>query len=136
MNKRLIALSAVLAVLGCQSPSTAPYAARPDPEQPPYSNPRVQLISGDLVRSLGTEKPIVTRDDDLLMVTVPLRNLSDNNYYLDYKYVFYDSKGREVRPAMGWKEIVLPPRTRRDFTANALDEKAVDWKLMIRWANR
>lgn len=133
--KQLVLASIASIVLGCQS-TTAPYQAAPDPVKAPYNNPKVQLLSGDLVNSLGSEKPIVTRDDDLLTVTVALRNLSDGTYLLDYKYVFYDANRREVTPSMGWKEIRLPARTQKGFTANAIDERAVDWKLMVRWANR
>ena len=67
---------------------------------------------------------------------VPTRSLGENRYLLEYRFVWYDKSGLEVRPAMGWKEFVLEPKGSKVIQANALDKTAVDWKVEIRWANR
>ena len=143
MKRRLLCLFvgplglALLAALpACQSKSTAPHTGQPDPVAAPANNPNIELMSGDLQRSLGFDSPIVADDDGLLTVTVPVRNLSDNRYQLDYKFIWYGAQGREAKPLMGWKEISLGPREQRQMTANALDTGAKRWKLQVQWANR
>ena len=121
---------------GCHTTTPNPYAGQPDPVPAPYNNPHIALSQPELVGSLGFDSPIVTRPDDLLTVGVPTRSLGENRYLLEYRFVWYDKSGLEVRPAMGWKEFVLEPKGSKVIQANALDKTAVDWKVEIRWANR
>ncbi len=130
--KRLVM---ALALPACQS-STAPHVGAGDPVPAPANNPNILLQTKDLQKSLGFDRVIESDDDGLLTVTVPVRNLSDHHYYLDYKFAFYDKAGREVKPMMGWKEIVIPPRTQSQMSVNAMDEQAKRWRLEIKWANK
>lgn len=137
MNKHHLALlvAPLLALPGCQS-NPAPYAGKPDPIPAPYNNPHIVLSQGGLINSLGFDSPIVTRQNDLLTVGVPTRSLGNERYLIDYRFVWYDEQGYEVAPAMGWKEAVLEPKGQKVLQANAMDRRATDWKMEVRWANR
>lgn len=126
-----------LALTGCnQQKDVNPWVGQQDPVASPNNNPRIVVSQADLLNSLGFDQPIVLRKDDLLTVAVPTRNLGDYRYLLDYRFVWYDADGLEIRPAMGWKEVAIEPRDQKRIAANALDARAVEWKLQVRWANR
>jgi uncharacterized protein YcfL len=127
---------APMALTGCKTSDPRPYAGRADPVAAPDNNPRIVMSHPELMRSLGYDAPIVLRPDDLLTVGVPTRNLGDERYILDYRFTWYDANGLEIRPAMGWREVVLEPKGQKRLQANALDKRAVDWKMEVRWANR
>lgn len=135
---RVFTLSALtaLALTGCAKKDVSPYVGQQDPVASPNNNPRIVTSSGDLMQSLGFDQPIVLRRDDLLTVSVPTRNLSSERYLLDYRFVWYDKDGMELRPAMGWREVVIEPRDQKRIAANAIDSRATDWKIQLRWANR
>ena len=122
---------------GCQT-TTHPYpnAGRHDPVMAPLNNPRISLGHPELVELLGFDAPIVTNESGQLRVAVPVRNLTDTRYTLDYKFTFYDEVGREVRPAFGWQELILMGKEQRRPEAVALDTSAADWRLQVKWANR
>ena len=65
-----------------------------------------------------------------------MRNLTNNRYTLDYRFVFYDENGMEVGPQMGYKEIILDPKEQRRPATNAADGRAVAYRLHVKWANR
>lgn len=138
MNRTmLIGLAlATLATSGCAKKDVSPWVGQQDPVASPNNNPRIVVSQADLLNSLGFDQPIVLRKDDLLTVAVPTRNLGDYRYLLDYRFVWYDADGLEIRPAMGWKEVAIEPRDQKRIAANALDSRAVEWKLQVRWANR
>lgn len=132
-----IVLAVSLAGLaGCKTSDPRPYEGRADPVPAPHNNPRIALSQPELERSLGFDAPIQLRDNDILTVSVPTRNLGDERYILDYRFTWYDANGLEIRPAMSWREVVLEPKGQKRLQANALDNRAQDWKVEIRWANR
>ncbi|MCA9292663.1 MAG: DUF1425 domain-containing protein [Phycisphaerales bacterium] len=126
-----------LALLGaCQTTTPYPNAGRPDPVMAPANNPRITVIQPELMELLGFDAPIVTKDQGRLRVAVPVRNLTDTRYTLDYKFTFYDEVGREVRPLFGYQEMILDAKEQRRPEATALDTTATDWRFQIKWANR
>ncbi len=128
---------AAFAVSGCnQQRDSNPFVGQQDPVASPANNPRIVTSSSDLMQSLGFDQPIVLRRDDLLTVSVPTRNLGNERYVLDYRFVWYDNDGMELRPAMGWREVVIEARDQKRIAANAIDSRAVEWKMQVRWANR
>lgn len=132
----MLLAAAPLALTGCKTSDPRPYEGRADPVPAPHNNPRIVMSHPELMNSLGFDAPIQLRPNDLLTVAVPTRNLGDERYILDYRFTWYDADGREVRPAMGWREVVLEPKGQKRLEANALDTRAQDWKIEIRWANR
>jgi len=126
---------AAMALPACATRDTAPYAGQPDPNRPNV-NPRIITSTPDLTVALGFDEPIVVYDSGNLRVAVPTRSLGDERYLLDYRFVFYDERGIEVEPVMGWRFISLEPREQRRIEAQAIDARANDWRLQIKWANR
>ncbi len=128
--------SAALTLPGCKvQRDTSPYAGQPDPNRPNV-NPRIITSTPDLMVALGFDEPIVVRENDILRASVPTRSLGDERYLLDYRFVFYDERGLEIEPVMGWRFIALEPREQRRIEARALDSRAQDWRLQIKWSNR
>lgn len=142
MNRnRLIAAMALpalaLSLVACTTPSDpSPNAGLLDPVPAPANNPQVSLGSPELQQLLGFEPGISERRNGLLHVAVPMRNLTNNRYTLDYRFVFYDENGMEVGPQMGYKEIILDPKEQRRPATNAADGRAVAYRLHVKWANR
>ncbi|MFG0294147.1 MAG: YcfL family protein [Phycisphaerales bacterium JB050] len=136
----LIALLAAgaLATLGaCQKTlDPSPNAGLLDPVPAPANNPQVSLGSKELEQILGFEPGISERRNGLLHVAVPMRNLTNNRYTLDYRFVFYDENGMELMPQMGYQEIILDPKEQRRPATNAPDGRAVAYRLHVKWANR
>ncbi len=132
----IVAATVPFALFGACKSDPHPYAGRADPVAAPDNNPRIVFSSPDLMRSVVFDAPITARPDDILTVAVPTRSIGDERYILDYRFVWYDKDGFEVKPAMSWREVVLEPKEQKRLQANALDKKAQDWKIEIRWANR
>lgn len=127
-----------LATLGaCQKTlDPSPNAGLLDPVPAPANNPQVSLGSPELAQLLGFEPGISERRNGLLHVAVPMRNLTNNRYTLDYRFVFYDENGMELTPQMGYQEIILDPKEQRRPATNAPDGRAVAYRLHVKWANR
>lgn len=143
MNARMKLMISVIGTMGlvtgfsgCKASNPRPYEGRADPVPAPNNNPRIALSHPELERSLGFDAPIQVRENDILTVSVPTRSLGDERYILDYRFTWYDANGLEIKPAMSWREVVLEPKGQKRLQANALDNRAQDWKIEIRWANR
>ncbi len=132
-----LGIAIMTSLIGCQT-SEHPYpnAGRPDPVMAPGNNPRISVIQPELMELLGFDAPIITRESSMLRVAVPVRNLTNTRYTLDYKFTFYDEHGREVTPAFGYQEMILGAKEQRRPEASALDTSAADWRFQIKWANR
>lgn len=129
--------AAALSLGACQKPNNpAPNAGLLDPVPAPANNPQVSLGSPELTQLLGFEPGIVERRNGLLHVAVPMRNLTNNRYTLDYRFFFYDEDGIEVGPQMGYQEIILDPKEQRRPATNAPDGSAVTYRMHVKWANR
>lgn len=130
--------AALLAALGaCQKPAgPGPNTGLYDPVPAPANNPQVSLGSPELQQLLGFEAGISERRNGLLHVAVPMRNLTNNRYTLDYRFVFYDESGMEVGPEMGYQEIILDPKEQRRPATTAPDSSAVAYRMHVKWANR
>ncbi len=132
-----IATGALVSLTGCQqSFDPSPNAGLIDPVPAPANNPQVSLGSQELAQLLGFEPGISERRNGLLHVAVPMRNLTNNRYTLDYRFVFYDDSGMEVTPQMGFQEIIIDPKEQRRPAATAPDSRAVAYRMHVKWANR
>lgn len=133
----LLAAAVAAATLGaCQQLGPEPLAGRYDPVPAPANNPQVSLGSPELAQLLGFEGGISERRNGLLHVAVPMRNLTNNRYTLDYRFIFYDENGMEVTPHMGYQEIILDPKEQRRPSTIAPDGRAVAYRMHVKWANR
>ena len=69
-----------------------------------------------------------------MTVQVPVRNLADRQYLVDYRIVFFDEHDLQLEPAMGWRMVALQPKQTARLTANALSADAVNYRLEVKWA--
>ncbi len=126
---------AVLFVLGCEAPDIAPVAGLGDPYLPPFNNPQISLLSPELQPWLGFHPAIIIDDGKRPMqVQVPVRNLTDRQYLIDYRILFYDADEMELAPAMGWTMAALRPKQIVRLKAKALTTDAASYRLEVKWA--
>lgn len=118
-------LSGVLA--GCD---TLPQAKRDPYHDDQY--PQVAAIEGmDQYVVYGT--PTVVRVEGRpISISVPMRSRSDSDLNVQYRFEFFDQNKQVVRPEMEWRYIQIPPRMQVFLQGDALDTKAVDWRLTVR----
>lgn len=116
---------------GCQT-STLPPAAQRDPVGS-ENYPRVVILDG-LQRWVVVDAPVVTKSErDPLRVTVPVRAVTRREELnVQYRFAFFDADGRPIEPSPAWRYERLPSKAQRFLEANALDQRAVDWRVDIR----
>lgn len=129
----LMALGFVAA--GCQTVDTSPSPGLGDPYPAPLNDPQIAVLSPDLRPWLGFHPAIVIDDDERPMaVEVPVRNLTDRQYLIDYRILFYGADGAEQTPVMGWRMAALEPKQTQRLKGKALSTDAVGYKIEVRWA--
>lgn len=128
----LLTVGLALLAAGCQSVSTDPPGAYADPVTR-ANYPRVVLLDG-LQPWIVVSEPIVTKGIDTpLRVSVPVRAVTKvQELNAQYRFAFYDADGRPIEPAPSWTYIRLPSKAQRTVEANALDQRAVDWRVELR----
>jgi len=129
----MLALFAAV-VCGCQA-DRSPSAGMGDPYPAPMHDPQISVLSPELRPWLGFQPAVVVNDGERPMsVEVPVRNLSNRQYLIDYRILFYDADGSELSPVMGWESAVLEPKQVVRLKRRALDFDAVNYRLEVRWA--
>ncbi|MDB5297601.1 MAG: hypothetical protein JWO31_3584 [Phycisphaerales bacterium] len=117
---RRSALSAALAVAGlsgCQQ--EAPVTGRAET----YDYPWLTVGSTDLRANTRVGDAKRTRDESgILYVSVPVRNTSDKQLYVDYRVTFVDRDGRQLSEYRNTSAI--PPFSIRDLQANSTSRQA------------
>jgi hypothetical protein len=129
----IIIMGAALA--GCQQPDISPSPGMGDPYPAPINDPQISILSPELRPWLGFHPAIVVDDPPQpLQVEVPVRNLTNNTYLIDYRILFYDAAGRELEPVMGWAMEPLRPKQTVRLKGGALSTEAVNYRLEVKWA--
>jgi len=129
----IIFLSFLLAA--CEAPNPAPAAGLGDSYPAPLNDPQISVLSADLRGWLHFSPAVVVRDDGRpLEVQVPVRNIAERQYNIDYRILFYDVNGAEVEPTMGWAFVSLQPKQGVRLKAKALDDRAESYRLEVKWA--
>jgi len=128
----LSALGLGLLGAGCQTTDTSPPGAYADPVSR-ANYPRVVMLD-DLVPWVVVSEPIVTKSVDVpLRVSVPLRAVTKSEELnVQYQFTFFDEVGRPIEPTPSWTYLRLPSKAQRIIEANALDQRAVDWRVEVR----
>lgn len=108
-----------------------------------HTYPQVAM-SPELAGWMAVDRPIVTRGeaagaavdpDRPLHVVVPVRTLTDRETIrVQYRFQFFDGKGRPLAPQPDWEYRRMASRTQQFFEANAMDARATDWRLELRAA--
>lgn len=85
-----------------------------------------ELVFGQPVVQRGVFQPI--------HVAIPVRAAYDQPQRIEYRFEYFDSTGRPLRPSMDWRYILIPVRGQRVMEGSAVDTAAVDWRLELRRA--
>lgn len=103
-----------------------------------YAPPQVQITgidAEDLRQSTVIDRPQTYRDPaNLLYVTVPVRNTSDQVLHVQYRYNFVDEAGRPLPANIAWNKKTLEPGSTERITFNSTSAKAADFQLDLRYA--
>lgn len=119
---------ATAALSGC---NTDPPAAKPD-KVSAAAYPQITATEG-LDRFVAYDKAVVDRSDaGAMSVSVPVRLTRNKETPIEYRFTFFDERGRPLRPESDWQYKVLPARTQQFISSTALDMDATDWRLEIR----
>ncbi len=129
------ALALVLALLaGCQ-PHTAPPAGLGDPWPAPANDPQITVLAPELQEWLRFHPARIRHDADAPMqVEVPVRNLAERQYLIDYRILFFDGDDMAVTPTMGWRFMAIEANQTARLTAGAMSPDAANYRLEIKWA--
>jgi len=106
-----------------------------DPYPAPMNDPQITILAPELRPWLGFHPAII--DDDgrrPMQVQIPVRNMTDRDYLIDYRVLFYDDSGMQLDPVMGWKMEALRPKQTVRLIGQALDTRARNYRLEIKWA--
>lgn len=142
MNRKLASMlmagGAMLIAMGGLSgcaESKAPGAGMSDPYRAPMNDPQITVLAPELREWLGFQPAVVVDDPgEVMQVQVPVRNLSERQYLIDYRILFYDANGLEIEPVMGWKMVSLGPKQTARLSANSFDDTAKNYRLEVKWA--
>lgn len=137
MSERSIpAMALVLATMfGCQSHHGAPAGALGDPWPAPVNDPQITVLAPELREWLRFHPARIEHDPGRPMqVEVPVRNLADRRYLVDYRIMFFDADDVEVTPTMGWRFEAIDARQTVRLAAGAMSEEAVNYRLEVKWA--
>jgi uncharacterized protein YcfL len=123
-----------IAVMGCEN-NPPPYR---EGRAERYAPPQVQITglqAEDLRQSTAIDRPQTSRDPaNLLFVTVPVRNTSDQVLHIQYQYNFLDDQGRPMSENIAWNRKTLEPGATERITFNSTSPKAADFQLNLRYA--
>lgn len=130
----LLALSIALA--GCSHPDTRPGAGRGDTWPAPMNDPQISVLTPELREWLGFQPAVITREADGRMtdIQIPVRNLTERQYLIEYRFIYFDRDGRQLEPVMGWKFENLDPKQVARLRGVASLVDAHDYRLEVRWS--
>lgn len=125
----------MLGLSACQSTSKAPSPGGGDPYPAPYNNPAITVLAPELVPWLAFHPANITRSETgQLVVQIPLRNMADRPYMIDYRFLYYDEEGIELSPVAGWAPRSLETKQLVYLQGRSLDERAQSYRLEVKWA--
>ncbi len=132
---RTITLIALLGLLTACRTDISPSGGIGDPYPAPINDPQIAILSPELRPWLGFHPAIIEDDGERPMhVQIPVRNLTDRDYLIDYRVLFYDEGGVQLEPVMGWKMEALRPKQTVRLDGRALDTRARSYRVEVKWA--
>lgn len=132
----LVSVAFLCGMPGCaQDKVRGPSTANID-QLAPENYPKLVIEEPALAKVMAVTPARVVVDrpaDRPMSVTVPVRSIADNTMRVQYRYIWFDDKGREVRTGE-WRREVFAPRVERQLQGAAVDMKSTDWRLEVRSA--
>ncbi len=120
--KSLITILVLGVLVGCQ-PHTAPPAGLGDPWPAPANDPQITVLAPELQEWLRFHPARIRQDaDSPMQVEVPVRNLAERQYLIDYRIRFYDDNDLELPPTMGWRADQPVPASTAEYLSTLLTE--------------
>lgn len=97
------------------------------------SNPFARLVLGDesLANQVNLTNPKIRDQGSFKQGSVTVQNLSDENYNLEYRFVWRDGDGFETS-SRSWSQINLSPQDVRQFQSTAQDPEANQYTFTVR----
>jgi uncharacterized protein YcfL len=130
----MLCLLCCTALGGCKA-DTAPSSGMGDSYPAPLNDPTISVVSPELREWIVFQSPLVIREDGKPMaVEIPARNVTYNAYNVEYRILFYDERGKEISPVMGWKFARFEPKQVVRLNANELGTEAKSYRMEIRWS--
>jgi len=130
----VLELLVLVVLVGCQ-PHIAPPAGLGDPWPAPANDPQITVLAPELLQWLRFHPARIRQDVDTPMqVEVPVRNLAERQYLIDYRIRFYDDNDLELPPTMGWRFQAIDAKQTARLTAGAMSSEAVNYRLEVKWA--
>ena len=124
-----ITLAAAL-LAGC---STAPGAAKPDP-LPADRYPQIVAMDGLQSNLVYDRVNVEPGPRPPMSVSVAVRWTRDEPCPIQYRFQFFDDRGRLLEPAPDWQRTTLEGKAQSFLIGSSLQSQAVDWRLEIRKA--
>jgi hypothetical protein len=130
----VLALAVLGGGVGCQT-DISPSPGMGDPVPAPVNDPVITILAPELRPWLGFHPAIIVNDGhNPMTVETPMRNMTVNRYFVDYRFLFYNAAGQELTPAMGWQMVALEPKQLVRLKGKALSTEADSYRLEIKWA--
>lgn len=131
----LALLIAAAALTGCQH-DTSPPAGFGDAYPAPLNDPQIAVLDESLREWLAFHPAIITPSSNgvPMQVEVPVRNLAQRDYMIDYRIIFFDENDRTLDPVMGWTPAPLREKETIRLRAGALDTRAEAYRIEVKWA--
>lgn len=127
MRYATLALVALF-VTGCNMVK-APIEGRQDP----YTPAQIHFASKKLRSDTAVRAPVLSRENGLLRVDVPIRSATNHTLYVDYRVSFFDDRGQQLYQT-GWMTKTLPPNTPDQISVVSSTEQAADFQMDLRYA--
>ncbi|MEM1185363.1 MAG: DUF1425 domain-containing protein [Planctomycetota bacterium] len=93
--------------------------------------PNVEAAGG-LNKFMRVNNVAVNQQNSILFAAVDVRWIGKNPVYYEYRFIFFDSRGRPINPDGPWSRGDSEPGSVDYLTANATQPDATDWRLQIR----
>ncbi len=122
------------ALVGCnQAPAYRPPPGSLEEPLPQNQYPNIN-VHQPLTPWIMVSDPIVTRDSiGTLRVEVPIRAITrSEDMNVQYRFQFLDEMGRLLQPEPAWQYIRMEAQIQVFIQANAMDNRALDWRLEIK----
>ncbi|HWB19935.1 MAG TPA: DUF1425 domain-containing protein [Phycisphaerales bacterium] len=131
----LAILLAAFAFSACRSSDISPSPGEPDPIPAPENDPVISILVPELRPWLGFHPAIITHEPGRnLHVETPMRNMTYQRHFLQYRYLFYNTSNVEVGPTMPWTRIYAEPKQTLRLIGDATSPDVDHYRLEIKAA--